>query len=263
MKALSGIIAAFVALAIVASPVMAATTIDTTWSGSGIITHDFYSGDDAETHIYTSGSTISGEFHGVDSDDNPYGYGVDTTDAKIKSHVVDGIIEYDFKKTDNYDRMYGPAGQESYTLIDTYGTGDFAWHTNSNYAQLRNSNYGWQSNNQIQATGLHHIYHSFFIDDEYNEGAEIEVTADADTSITDMCEDHWGSSYKFGKGCGCYTNAKVDITNGAGTFDLHAYGDNQITTDNGITVTGPGAHLNVHGDFGNGFHYSNFALEGN
>ena len=263
MKILNGILAALITFAIIISPALAATTVDTTWSGSGTITHDFYSGDDAETHIYTSGGVVSGEFHGTDSDNNPYGYGVDNTEAKIRSHVESGVIKYAFIRNDAYEPMYGPAGQESYTFIGTDGTGDFAWRTTSNYAQMRSSNYGWQANNQIQATGLHHIYHSFFIDDEYNEGAEIEVTADADTSITDMCEDHWGSSYKFGKGCGCYTNAKVDITNGAGMFDLHAYADNKITTDNGITVSGPGAHLNVHSDFGNGFHYSNFALEGN
>ena len=155
--------------------------------------------------------------------------------------------------------MYGDAGQESYTYISTDDTADFAWHSNSNYARLRNCNWGWQANDQIHATGLHYIYHSFYIDSGYNEGAEIIVSANGDTSITDMNEDHWKSSYKFGKGCGCYTNAHVDIT-GSGVFDLNAYADNQIDTDFGITTDG---FLNVHSKFSNGFHFSNFALSGN
>jgi len=254
------IIASLVALTVMLAPVMAETTVDTTWDGAGGLSIDFYAVDDAESHFSTWGNNgIKGEFHGTDKDDNPYNYGVDTVESKVKAHIEDGYIKYKFTKNDNYEPMYGQAGQESYTFIDTYGTGDFAWRSWSNYAHLRNSNYGWQNNNQIQATGEHYIYHSFWINDY--EGASITVNADADTSITDMCEDHWGSSYKFGKGCGCYTNAHIDITNGSGTFDLDAYADNQITTDNGITVDG--GHLNIHADFTGGFHYDNFALEGN
>ena len=76
-----------------------------------------------------------------------------------------------------------------------------------------------------------------------------------------MCEDHWQSSYKFGKGCGCYTNAKVNIENGSGSFDLNAWADNEIKSDWGIEMGG--GHLNVHSEFAGAFKWDNFALEGN
>lgn len=252
---------AILAMLLTISPTMGMTNLETHWQGSGLFDVHFTAGDDAETHFWTEGSTISGELYATDSNDNPYNYGVDTVEAKIKAYVENGYLEYAFKKNDNYEPMYGGAGQSSYTFIGTEGTGNFAWKSWSNYAQLRNSNYGWQNDNQIRATGNHIIHHEFFIDDSYSEGASIDVSADAETNITIMCEDHWQSSFKFGKGCGCYTNAKVNIENGSGSFDLNAWADNEITTDWGIEMSG--GHLNVHSEFAGAFHWDNFALEGN
>ena len=255
MKKVTPILVMLVAVAF-AGVAMAQTTVDTTWSGSGLHEIHFKNGDDAASDFWTAGNSINGEYHAIDHDDNPYNYGVDTTDIKIKAHANNGYIEYKFTRDDSYT-SYGSAGQESYTLIDSFGDADFAWHSWSNYAQYRSCNYGWQSNNQIHATGSHLIDH--YIDNGNNEGAEIVIDADGNTDLTIMSEDHWGSGFKFGKGCGCYTNAHVDIT-GSGTFDLHANADNEITTDWGITTDG---YLNVHSEFGSGFHFSNFALEGN
>ena len=252
------IIVGLIAFALLASVglVSAVTTVDTTWNGGGAFETHFTAGDDATSDFSTFGSAISGEWHATDSDNNPYGYGVDSTEVKVKAHATNGFIEYKFDRTDA-KTSYGPAGQESYTLINTFGTGDFAWRSSSNYASLSSCNYGWQANGQIQATGVHFIDHYFSISP--TEGAEIVVDADATTVITDMNEKSGSSSYTFGKGCGCYTNANVDIT-GSGTFDLNAYADNSIVTDNGIITDG---YLNIHSAFGTGFHFSNFALAGN
>lgn len=239
--------------------VSASTTTETIWDGSGIVETTFVAGDDAKGHFKIMGDEIFGEYHVTDFEDNPYGYGVDTVETKVKANLENGALEYVFNKTDNYEPMYGEAGQKSYTYIGSDDTASFAWRTNSNYARMSNSNWGWQANGQMQATGNHLIYHSFFIDDGYNEGASIEVNANADTTITDMCEDSWVSSFRFGKGCGCYTNANVEIE-GSGTFDLNAWADNNIVTDNGITVSG--GHLNIHSSFTGGFQFDNFALEG-
>ena len=242
------------------SGVMASTIVDTTWSGSGIVETHFIAGDDAQADFWTGGSSIEGSFQATDSDNNPYGYGVDSVEAKVKAKATDGFIEYNFDRTDSKS-SYGEAGQKSYTsmnnMIGTGGTSDFAWRSSSNYASLSSCNYGWQANGQIQATGNHFIDHYFSISP--TEGAEIIVDADANTVITDMSEKSGKSSYTFGKGCGCYTNAEVDIV-GSGTFDLYAHADNSIVTDTGITTDG---YLNVHSTFNSGFHYNNFALEGN
>ena len=254
MKKVTPILVMLVAVAF-AGVAMAQTTTDVIWNGSGYHSIHFQSGDDATSDFWTAGANIDGEYHAIDHDDNPYNYGVDTTDIKIKAHANDGYIEYKFTRDDSYT-SYGSAGQESYTLIDSFGDADFAWHSNSNYARLRNCNYGWQNNNQIHATGSHYIYHSLSVNPV--KGASITINADGNTDLTIMSEDHWGNGFKFGKGCGCYTNAHVDIT-GSGTFDLTTHAG-QITTDWGITTDG---YLNVYSEFGSGFHFSNFALEGN
>ena len=233
----------------------ARTTTDITWNGGGEIGVHFVSDDDATNDFWTGGSTINGEYHAIDKDDNPYGYGVDTTDVKVKAHVVDGYIEYKFTRDDSHTSMYGDAGQESYTFIDSYGDADFRWHSNSNYARLRNCNYDWQASNQIHATDIHYIYHSFFIND--HEGAEIEIEVNGQTDLTIMNEEHWGSGFKFGKGCGCYTNAHTDIT-GEGYFTMNVYADNTIDTDFGIHTDG---YLSIYAVFADGFHFGNFALE--
>ena len=259
MKQTIGILVAMLFCIGIAS---ATTSVDTNWDGSGNFDTHFIAGDDATSDFWTGGNTISGEFHATDSDNNPYGYGVDSVEAKVKAHAENGFIEYKFNRNDA-KTSYGEAGQQSYTLmnnmIGTGGTSDFAWRSTSNYASLSNCNYRWQSNGQIQATGNQYIFHSFYIDDSYSEGAEIKFSGIASTVITDMSEKSGKSSYTFGKGCGCYTNAEVDIV-GSGTFDLNAYADNSIVTDTGITTDG---FLNIHSEFGSGFHYNNFALSGN
>jgi hypothetical protein len=259
MIKMKSLITALIAIYLLAAPVLAITTVDTTWNGGGSFVTHFVSGNDAHSDLSTSGALISGEFHAIDYDNNPYGYNVDTTDTSTKAHVTNGNIIYTFTRDDSYVPMYGVAGQESYTYIGSSGTGDFAWHSNSNYAALGNSNYGWQSNNQMMATGNHYIDH--YISANANNGAEIQVEAVGTTQISDMCDEASGAtSFKFGKGCGCYTNDNVN-TVGSGSFNLDAYADNQIVTDTGITVNG--GSLNIHSDFDNGFHFNHFALTGN
>jgi len=243
-----------VILMLLAVGVSAETTVDTTWAGSGNFNTHFVAGDDATADFSTGGSVISGEWHATDSDNNPYNYGVDSVEAKVKASVENGFMEYNFDRTDSKS-SYGDAGQNSYTFIGSSGTGDLAWRSTSNYASLKSSNYGWQANGQIQATGNQEIIHTFGTATEW---AGMHVVADATTYISDMSEGSNSGGYVFGKGLGCYTNAEVDIV-GSGTFDLDAYADNSIVTDTGITTDG---YLNIHSVFGSGFHYNNFALEG-
>ena len=238
----------------------AASSVDVEWDASGYIDSHFYSGDDAETHVWTGGDSISGSFHARDNNNNPYGYGVDTTVTELRASVTNGIIEHQVDRTDSKTSMYGDAGQKSYTIIDTFGTGGLDWRTKSNFASMKCCNYGFQSNNQITATGLHFIRHEIVANE--NEGASIQVNADANTDITSMSEEINGNGFRFG-GCGCYTNENVHITDGSGSFNLGAHADNQINTDIGISVSGPGAQYGVSANFGSEFHFTNFALSGN
>lgn len=254
MRALIGLVV--ICLLMTTIGASAETTTDITWDGGGEIEIHFVSDDDATNDFQTGGSTISGEYHAIDKDDDPYGYGVDTTDIKVKAHVVDGYIEYRFTRDDSHTSMYGDAGQESYTFIDSYGTADFRWHSWSNYAKYQSCHHGWQNDNQIQATGKHVIHH--YIDNGNDEGAEILINADGSTNLTIMNEQADSNGFKFGRGCGCYHNAHVDIT-GTGNFTMIAQADNTIDTDFGIHTDG---YLSIYAEFANGFHFGNFALEG-
>jgi len=244
-----------VVLMLTLAPVMAQTTVDLQWDGSGHFQTNFNPDDDAQVVFETSGSSISGEFHGIDYNDNPYNYGVDTVDVKIKSNFENGFVGYAFTRTDSYDRMYGPSGQTSYTFIQA-DEGSFAWHSKSNFASLRNCNYGWQNDNQITARGDYIVDHELIVDS--NKYAYIYEEGNGETQISDMSEEA-GKGFTFGKGCGCYTNTKVKST-GSGEFTLYAKAPNKIETDSGITVEG--GDLTIYSSFNNGFTINNFALSG-
>ena len=94
-----------------------ATVTRVKWDGSGTVNVNWKSDDDAKMTFYTGGNEIKGRIIMEDMNDNPYGYGVDTSDVKVSARVKNGgEIEYWFKRTDSYKPMYGGAGQEVYTL---------------------------------------------------------------------------------------------------------------------------------------------------
>ena len=236
----------------------ATTTTNITWDGGGVVNVNWNSGDDAEMIFSTIGSEIEGNLIAEDKDDNPYGYGIDTSDVKVSAKVKNGGIIYWFNRTDSYKSMYGEPGQEVYTHIESDDEATFDWHSWSNYARYRSKNYKWKNNNQITAKGDHYIFHSFYVNK--NNGASIMINASGKTELTIMNEDHWGNSFKFGKGCGCYTNAKVTI-DGSGYFSQIATAEHHLETDTGIEIDGE-AFYQVCAKFADGFHFGNFALEG-
>lgn len=234
--------------------VSATTTTEITWDGAGNVGVDFIAGDDAENYFETSGSAISGNYYAEDRDNNPYNYGVDNVKAEVKANVGNGYIEYQYNRLDS-KASYGSAGQTSYSYLGSDGTASLAWRTTSNYAAMKSSNYGFQSSNQFSATGNHILHHTLATP---NSEAKWTIFADGTSTVSHMSDEAQGDRFKFGKGCGCFTNAKVDVT-GSGTYELEAIADNEIKTDTGITTDG---YLQVYADFANGFKFDNFALQG-
>ena len=255
-KLFVSLVAVVLALAVM-NGARASTQVDTTWNGAGQYHLSFTGDDDATNTFNTGGDLISGEYHGINSENNPYHYGVNDVDAKVKASVTNGFVEYTFDRTDSYTPMYGNAGQHSYSYVGTDGTGSLAWHSHSNFASLKECNYGWQSNDQLQANGNHYLEHDFVV--APNVGAGIVLQGSGTSSISDMSDESWKSSFKFGKGCGCYTNAEVNSV-GSGVFDLTAQAPNSIDTDFGVHTDGV---LNVHSEFNNGFVFDDYALSGN
>ena len=266
------IIAGLVAFAFLATIGMVnadPTTVDIDWNTAGYIDIDVVSDDDfrSQFHMF-SGSQVTGNYLLTDSENNPYGYGVDTVLAQVEANVAGGgYLVYDNIRTDSHVPMYGAAGEQSYTEIITDDTAQLQFQTRGAYAELMSSNYGFHSNDHFQATGTFSVFHSLY--DNTGEGAYISSVGIGSTDIDFMSESTWGKtgSFKFGKGCGCYTNADITAT-GSGVFTVGAIAENQITVDlPTITINGDGtlgsAQYLLQATYGNGFHFSNFALSGN
>jgi len=239
----------------------ASTTYDTTWDGSGYLDIDFQSGDDARSRFWTSGTGIKGEYHAIDHDNNAYSYGVDTTSVRTKAEVKNGgYIEHLFERKDSHEGMYGAAGQSTYSYLNSDNTASFAIDTNTNFARLRTSNYGWKNTNQFTANGNHVMTHQVNNGDGLlNAGWWIEAIGQ--TTVSHSAEEIGHKNrLKFGWGDGCTQRAKVDIT-GSGMYDLIANAPNKIETKE-IGITTDGA-LEISATFGSGFHFGNYALSGN
>ena len=271
------ILTLLVALVMLATPVMAQTTVDTYWSGSGNFDTHFVSGDDAHSDLWTFGNFIAGEYHAKDYDDNPYGYNVDTTNSNVEAIVLGGgFIEYQHIRDDSKTSMYGSAGQKSYSLIVTDDTAEMAFASWTNYAALKDCEYGkprTSGNHHFEADGgegSFNMYHE--LTDGSGDGSSVKIYGSGSAWIDLMnSETGWSgspkSSFKFGKGCGCYKDADAGMT-GVGTFEQHAWADNQLNIDiSGMTIPGDGsddsAQYHVFVNYAGSFSYPDLALDGN
>lgn len=218
------------------------TVIEIDWNTAGTINIDAISSDDFESQFNMfSGNQVFGSFKLTDSDDNPYSYGVDTVTAQVEGAIAGGgFMEFINTRTDSKVSMYGDAGEQSYTYIETSDTAYLNFRTSGNYANLQSCNYGFHASNHFGASGNFLVQHS--LNDDTGEVAWIETYGIGTTNIDLMGESTWGKtgSFKFGKGCGCYTNADVSAT-GTGYFEVGAIADNQIDVDIGLTVFGDGS----------------------
>lgn len=261
------------AMLLVISPVVAETTVDAFWQGSGNFEVHFVAGDDFSSDFWTGGSSTLGEFHGVDYDDNPYGYEVDTTEAWVKAEVTNGgYMEFLNQKTDSWSSMYGPAGQTSHSYIETDDKGEMAFHTWANYASLKDCEYSWgrtASGHHFEASGSNFVI-SHTLTDGAGDGSSVAIYGTGSAWMDLMnSETGWSgdkSSFKFGKGCGCYKDADLGAE-GVGTFEQHAWADNELNIDiSGITIPGDGTdnsaqyHLIVN--YAGSFSYPDLALDG-
>lgn len=259
-----------IAVLLISVPAMAdpPSTTNVTWGASGNVNIAVVSGNDFTSVFNTGGGWASGAYTLTDAGDNPYSYGVDTVTAQVQANVTGGgFLEFNNTRTDSWVPMYGSAGENSYTYITTDDTAQLQFRTRGNYADLQSSNYGFQANDHFQATGTFSVYHS--LNDNTGEGAMLLNTGTGSTDIDFMSESTWGKtgSFKFGKGCGCYTNADITAT-GSGVFQISAIAENQIDVDMlPFAILGDGtlgsAQYNLGITYGSGLIISNFALSGN
>lgn len=203
----------------------------------------------------TGGAHILGHLYAIDHDDNPYSYGVDTFLTNVHAFVENGYIDYGVDRLDSAG-MYGPADQSTFSWIGASDWASLSFQTRTNFADLDSSNYGFQANDHFLAEGEYGAFHEVYNGDNY---AYFEAGGDGTLDIDHMTDDTWTTAIKFGKGCGCYTNADVTQT-GSGFFELGALFENSFTMG-GMTASGPVDYYQYI-EFGDGFSWSDYSFEG-
>ena len=259
-RSVEAILALFaLALLLQTIPALGATQTDVEWDTSGSLSIQVIADDDAETYFDTAGSHIWGEFHAKDFDDNLYNYQVDTFETWVQAEIEGGgFIEWTTIRTDSHESMYGDAGQERGILIDTDDYGFVKWKDNINYARYRGCQYGFQNNDQLQASGNYFI--GIYLIDSDDDGMAVSLEGSGSGKITVMNSESWGSSWKLGRGCGCYTNAKASAT-GSGYFEASGWASNYLDSNLGFNLPNGGSfYLGI--DFNDGFDIDDFSSEG-
>jgi len=266
-------IMAVVMMAAMVAPAFAdaPTVLNTNWNGAGILDINFTAGNDLNERFTTGGNLISGNFQATDSNNNPYGYNVDSVNSYVVSKVIGGYATYQSNRTDSYTPMYGSAGQQlyAYTYASSDGSAEMAIGTQSGYAEMYAGTYSQPkttNGKNFEANASTYILQEQILDGS-NDGANFDLRGNGSAKIDSMTSQMFGSSFGFGLGGGCYTNADVDAT-GAGTFKVNAWADNGLTVNKGNIVI-PGSGVNDGAQYAlqivyNGhFVYDDFSLSGN
>ena len=227
----------FGSIALAADP----TTVDVTWDGTGIVTGDVDTGD-ALTNFHSEGSNHIGEFHATDYNINHYGYGVDDNVFSLETSITGtGWAELDVNRTDS--GPYGPAGQQSYTYVGVNnGNATLQNRVSTNYASMKDCNYGWNANNHITVTEAtaYTLIRWMDSDSSVPGGANsirLDAKGNGNANLDCMSSEANASQVRLGWGCGCYTNADFTAT-GTGAFQLQAAGNTESTTAMAPGMTG-------------------------
>jgi hypothetical protein len=231
----------------------APTTVVVNWNGGGAVTGTSTAGTSAVYNFSTTGNQIAGTFNAVDSNDNPYSYGVDSTNSYINADVVGGSISYTATRTGSYP-MYGIAGQvaSSFVGVNADGTGEMATGSGNNYAAMVNGTYNQPKTSggyNYQASGTNYLIQSYIgigpLGASTGNNAVVQSTGTGTSKVNDMTNQMGSTSLALGQGAGCYTNANAVMT-GSGNFLVQGFGTNGIQAALGAyTLSGVGSNLNI------------------
>ncbi len=266
-KLLFAVLLATIALLTVGGTAMAAdpTDVNVNWSGSGGVSGGIVAGNDADAAFDTAGNSISGSFSATDSNDNPYGYGVDSFKACFNGSVSNGYMNAWANRNDSKTSMYGPAGQHSWSYVGTDGDASMAYRTTTNYAQMRDCSFGYQlpgGHNVTVAGATSYLIDRGILDGRGNMGY---VLATGDGSATLDCmsaEASGGWDLKLGHGCGCYTDANFNATGTSGYFEATGIGNNNVTF-HGLGASSGGGTLSFIANWVNSFSIGDYSLSAN
>ena len=215
-------------------PAMAAapTNVSITWNGGGSVGGTVNTGDTTSTFLVSAG-LANGSFTATDSNNNPYGYNVDSNTAYITGTLTNGSMAFQTVRNTSYVPMYGVAGQSVYAYVGSSGTGAMATGSSTNYASMVNGTYGLThtaNGYNFEADASGGSYQITQTISSPNALAWFNSLGSGTSKINDMTTQASGAnSVDLGWGAGCYTNANALFT-GAGSFETYAQGQNGITT---------------------------------
>jgi hypothetical protein len=260
------------------------TTFDSDWFGSGDVNLYFDSGDDFHSEFHTGGMFINGFFVAKDKDDNPYGYGVDSSNAYVQASVSDGFMAFLSQRLDTKS-SYGPAGQRtgSYVYTEGEGYGEMAFGTSINYAACKSCGYGWRKTYGATTNGMEfEAAGSYFeIDHWVDDGndtnpayvgnvgamgsglAMIKLMGQQATGNGGFNMGHLGVC---GDGEAWDNNYARFQAEGEGLFYVHAKGEDYLSVhEGGFTIPGDGTAIATYDlqiQYGGSFSWDDFGVKG-
>lgn len=240
------------------------TEVDVNWSGSGGVWADVDTGD-AEAGFITGGDVINGSYSTKDSNDNPYGYGVDSFSALFTGSVENGFMTTDCLRTDSTG-MYGVDGQYSFSGVEVWdGSASMAYRSTTNFAQMTDATYGNQllGGHNIVVNNAAAYYMERWIDDGRGNRGYLEASGDGNATLDCMSAGASGCwTLQFGRGAGCYTDASFSATGTSGHFEASGTGNNNVTF-HGLGVSSGGGTLAFVADWTNNFSIADYSLSAN
>jgi hypothetical protein len=199
----------------------------------------------------------------VDSNNNPYNYGVDNFSSLLTANVTDGYITTGMARLNSYAPMYGVGGQTDYSsvLVDG-GTASMAFRSTTNYAQLVNASYGYQlpgGHNIVAVGDLYQMTRT--ISDGRGDSAAFNAMGTGSAILDCMSSEASGAwNLTLGRGAGCYTDANFNAT-GMGTLQLYSTGVDSVTLNGmGANVTGPGANITFLASWSNSVSLTDYSV---
>jgi hypothetical protein len=236
------------------------TSVVVNWGGTGVVNSTVTAGTSSVHSFNTDGGSVAGNFVVNNVGDNPYNYGVASTNSYIQGGVGNGVLTYTVTRTGSYP-MYGAAGQlaQSYISADG-GTAYMATGSTMNYAAMVNGTYAkpkTPGGYNFEANAANFSMGSLISAGTGNDYALFTSLGTGTAKINDMTNEASAGGVQLGRGAGCYTNANA-LFNGIGTFTVNAVGGNNIQTGT-INANGNGtvgsvnftSILNYNGTAGN------------
>ncbi|MDD5621276.1 MAG: hypothetical protein PHS27_01670 [Candidatus Pacebacteria bacterium] len=219
-----------------------ATVVDWTFTGAGVSSLTFTPDNDAIVNLFAAGNNVTATGQCTDANNNPYGYNVDSVTAWLRGTTTNGgQISLQLNRLGSYVPMYGPAGQISlWEVFSSDGTASLAARTSMNYASMIDSQYGFQANGQLQASGT-----TFYVLRQITNGTDwglVQISGNGSGTITCMNSGANGTGYTLEGWTGCYKNDSATMSGASTIFLVQAFAEHAMTWENGSS-TGATSYL--------------------